>query len=294
MTPSMTRSFPPTLGVVLAGGRATRMGGVDKPLLRLGGRTLLSHVIERLAPQCDGVIVSANGDPERFEEVGVPVVPDDLPDHPGPLAGILAAMEWGALQSPPFSWIVSVPGDTPFLPGDLVLRLHEAREGAHAPLACAVSGSRSHPAVGLWPTDLKNDLRRCLSVEHLRSVHGWAGRHGAAQASWPVEPYDPFFNINTPEDLDTAKSLLAQISQHSRKPMIELDLSGLKCPLPVLKTRKALASLQAGELLHVICTDPLAGIDVPNLIRETGDVIEEQRQDGRRLILTIRKADRAT
>lgn len=284
--------LPTTLGVVLAGGRATRMGGADKPLLRLAGRTLLDRIVERLAPQCSSVIISANGDPARFGETGLPVIPDDDPDHPGPLAGLLAAMDWAAAQTPHIAWIVTVPGDTPFLPEDLVRRLHEERQGADTLVACAVSGERIHPVVGLWSTDLRRDLRHALTVENERGVRRWAERHGIAHAVWPAEPSDPFFNINTPEDLHLAEDLLEQHSQHPQSPATELDLSGLKCPLPVLRTRKALHSLAPGNLLRVTCTDPLAGIDIPNLIRETGDVIEHRRQDGRQISFTIRKAGR--
>ena len=294
MTPSVTLPLPPTLGVVLAGGRAIRMGGTDKPLLRLGGRTLLDRILERLKPQCSGVIISANGDPARFGETGLPIVPDGVPGHPGPLAGLLAAMEWAVSQSPPCAWIVSVPGDTPFLPEDLARRLHVEREKAGTPIACAASGGRVHPAVGLWSTDLRDDLRSALTVEHQRGVRRWAERHGAAEASWPATACDPFFNINTPEDLETAEGLLHQVSHHPQLPVTELDLSGLKCPLPVLKTRKILSSLEPGTLLRVTCTDPLAGIDIPNMIRETGHAIEHQHQNGRRLIFTIRKSKRHT
>jgi TusA-related sulfurtransferase len=179
-----------------------------------------------------------------------------------------------------------------------VLRLHEARKAAAMPLACAASGARLHPAVGLWPVALRQDLREALTGRSLRSVRDWANLHGLARASWPGEPVDPFFNINTPDDLAQASAIVEghpasyrPLSPDSEgSSMVELDLSGLKCPLPVLRTRKALVALKPGDRLRVTCTDPLAAIDVPNLLRETGDVLEEQGQDQARLHFLIRKA----
>ena len=203
-------SPPPTLGVILAGGLSRRMGGNDKALLPLAGRTLLEHVAERFAPQCESVILNANGDPSRFGRVRLPVVPDSLPDHPGPLAGILAALEWSAAHQPDIAWLVSVPADTPFVPMDLVLRLHEACIDTRKNIACAASDSQMHFAVGLWPVSLRHDLRHALVDRGMRSIRGWLNRHGHAKASWPIKPVDPFFNINTPEDLRHAETLVQQ------------------------------------------------------------------------------------
>ncbi len=199
---------PSTLGVILAGGLSRRMGGGDKTLLSIGGRTLLELVSTRLAPQCDALILNANGDPSRFGRMALPVVPDGVLDCPGPLAGILAALEWAALHRPSTQWVVSVPGDTPFVPEDLVHRLQEAREAAGLPLACASSGSQPHYAVGLWPVRLRHDLRHAITARGIRSIKDWGSLHGMAQASWPSEPLDPFFNINTPDDLDRAKAMV--------------------------------------------------------------------------------------
>jgi molybdopterin-guanine dinucleotide biosynthesis protein A len=201
---------PPALGVILAGGLSRRMGGADKPHLTLGGLTLLEHVSQRLAPQCHGLILNANGDPSRFERTGIPVVPDSLSGRPGPLAGILAGLEWAATHCPEIEWIVSVPADTPFIPEDLVLRLQDARREAGLPLACAVSGAQVHHAIGLWPIRLRQDLRRAIAEEGMRRLGGWAALHGYAEAAWSAEPVDPFFNINTPEELAQAKALLRQ------------------------------------------------------------------------------------
>jgi molybdopterin-guanine dinucleotide biosynthesis protein A len=196
-----------TLGVVLAGGLARRMGGGDKPLRPLGGRALLDHVLERLAPQVAGVVINANGDPARFAAYGLPVVPDGLADFPGPLAGVLAALDWMAERRPEHLWLVSVPGDSPMIPHDLAARLHAAREAAGVPLACARSGGWTHPPVGLWPVALRDDLRAALRGGE-RKIDRWTARHGIAHADWDTTPHDPFFNANTPEELAEAERLL--------------------------------------------------------------------------------------
>jgi molybdenum cofactor guanylyltransferase len=203
----MAIEAPPTLGLVLAGGLARRMGGGDKPLLRLGNETLIERTLERLTPQCDGIIVNANGDPVRFARLGLPVVADSVPNFVGPLAGILAGLDWAAAEMPEVAWLASVPGDCPFLPHDLVQRLHEARLEAGTPLACAKSGNWRHPVIGLWRVDLREDLRRALLVDDLRKIEVWTARHGVALAEWLVDPVDPFFNVNTPDDLARAAEL---------------------------------------------------------------------------------------
>ena len=200
----------PTLGLVLAGGLARRMGGGDKPLTKIGGVTILSRAIERLAPQCARMLLNANGDPARFADTGLPVVADDVPDFAGPLAGILAGLDWTAAHAPDIAYVVSVPGDCPFLPRDLVARLHQARAAAGLPLACARSGKWRHPVIGLWPVALRADLRRALTVDGLRKIELWTARHGAALADWPAEPVDPFFNVNTPEDAAAAARIAVQ------------------------------------------------------------------------------------
>jgi molybdopterin-guanine dinucleotide biosynthesis protein A len=202
----------PTLGLLLAGGLARRMGGGDKPLRTIAGRSILAHVIERLAPQCDGLVVNANGDPARFAGYGLPVVADSVPDFAGPLAGILAGLDWMAAHRPEAEWLVSVAADTPFIPDDLVARLHEARDAQNVPLACAASGGWTHPVIGLWPVSLRADLRRALTVEDERKIDRWTARYGCASAEWSVDPVDPFFNANRPEDLDEAERLFATLA----------------------------------------------------------------------------------
>ena len=204
----MTTNQP--LGLVLAGGLARRMGGGDKARIRIGGRMILEWVIGCLAPQSDGVILNANGEPARFADTGLPVVADSVPDFAGPLAGILAGLDWAASHRPGVADVVSVPGDCPFLPGDLVERLAAARVRDGTPLACARSGDWRHPVVGLWPVALREDLRRALITEGLRKIEIWTARHGIAIADWPNAPLDPFFNVNTPEDAAVAERLAKQ------------------------------------------------------------------------------------
>jgi molybdopterin-guanine dinucleotide biosynthesis protein A len=201
---------PPTLGVLLAGGLARRMGGGDKPMKTIGDRTILDRVVERVAPQCEALIVNANGDPLRFGFLGRPVVADDVPGFAGPLAGILAALDWTAEHRPDIHWVLSVATDAPFLPRDLVARLHAARLAAGQPLACARSGDQVHPVIGLWPVSLRSDLRHALVVEDMRKIDRWTARHGCAEAVWPVDPFDPFFNANSLEDLVEAEAVLVR------------------------------------------------------------------------------------
>ncbi len=204
-----------TLAVVLAGGLARRMGGGDKPLRLLAGRPLLDHVLDRLRPQVAATILNANGDPARFAGWGLPVVPDGVPDHPGPLAGILAALDWAAAERPDCAWVVSVPGDSPLIPEDLVARLHAERQVAEVPLACARSDGQTHPPIGLWPVALREDLRAALAAGE-RKIDRWTARHGIAHADWPTRPIDPFFNANAPEDLAEAEALLAALATSGR------------------------------------------------------------------------------
>lgn len=213
----MSTDAPPrTLGLILAGGLARRMGGGDKALIEIGGRTILDRVIATMTPQCDRLILNANGDPSRFARFGLPVVPDDIPDFAGPLAGILAGLDWMAAHRPGIAWMVSVPGDCPFLPADLVEKLHAARTAAGAPLACAKSGDWRHPVAGLWPVALRADLRRALVEEDLHKIEVWTARHGVAIAEWPDKPVDPFFNVNTPQDRARASDIALQQSFSER------------------------------------------------------------------------------
>ncbi len=195
------------LGVILAGGRATRMGGGDKGMLPLGGQRIIDNVVDRLGPQVGGMALNANGDPARFAGLGLPVLADSLPDWPGPLAGVLAGMDWAAAKGA--DAVVSAAADTPFLPRDLVAGLRAAA----GPSGLALAASRDaegklwrHPTFGLWPVALRDDLRAALEGG-LRKVVIWTDTHGAGTAEFGAEGVDPFFNVNTPEDLEAAEAL---------------------------------------------------------------------------------------
>ena len=197
------------LGVILAGGLSSRMGGGDKPLKTVGGRSILARVIARLAPQCDGLILNANGDPARFAPFGLTVAADSIEGFAGPLAGILAGLDWAATHRPEVTDIISLPADCPFLPADLVSGLEDARRTANTPLACAGSGGWSHPVIGLWPVAIRETLRAAILAGE-RKIDRFTPTLGIARADWPVEPYDPFFNANAPEDLAEAEALAAR------------------------------------------------------------------------------------
>ena len=203
----MTAETPAIPGLLLAGGLARRMGGGDKPMRQIGGRTILDRVIARLKPQCDGLVLNANGDPTRFASYRLPVIADSIENFPGPLAGILAGLDWLATHRPDVSWMLSAAADCPFLPRDLVARLHRARTEQDAQLAVAASGGQSHPVIGLWSVGLRDELRHALVVEDIRKIDRWTARYALATVSWPTEPLDPFFNANTIDDIAEAEQL---------------------------------------------------------------------------------------
>ncbi len=193
------------VGVIVAGGLARRLGGGDKGLRTVGGAPVLGRIIGRLRPQVAALALNANGDPARFAGLGLDVVPDavpdGVPDAPGPLAGILAGLDWARGQGA--EWLVTAPGDTPFLPPDLAARLLAGRGGAM--FACAGSAGRAHPVAALWPVSAHDELRAALLAGH-RAIHRFTqGR--VAQVEWDAHPVDPFFNVNTTEDLAEAERL---------------------------------------------------------------------------------------
>jgi molybdopterin-guanine dinucleotide biosynthesis protein A len=208
MTADPATADPATIGAILAGGLARRLGGGDKTLREVGGHAVLARLIERLRPHVTRLIINANDDPARFAAHGLPIVPDTLPDHPGPLAGVLAALDWVAAYDSSIAWVVTVPGDAPFLPTDLVSRMHGARllEGAH--LACASSLGRTHPVVGLWPVSIRDELRQVLTERGIRRIDRFTEPYKRAVVEWNATPVDPFFNVNTPEDLAEADRLV--------------------------------------------------------------------------------------
>jgi len=197
-------------GVILAGGLARRMGGVDKGLLEIGGRPILAHVVERLRPQCAGLVLNANLDPGRFDKFGLPVVADDIEGFAGPLAGVLAGLDYIAAHHPDIPFAVSAPSDTPFIPRDLVSRLCWASAETGADVAVASSGGQRHYAVALWKVALRGALREALVKDDMRSVGRFIEGRRNAVVEWPIEPYDPFFNVNQPEDLATAAAISAK------------------------------------------------------------------------------------
>jgi molybdenum cofactor guanylyltransferase len=199
-----------TGAVILAGGRATRMGGVDKGSQRVGATSLIAHVLAALKPQCSTMIINANGDTARFAALGVPVVSDDVPGFAGPLAGILAGLDYLAAHHSDLSYAASAATDTPFLPDDLVAKLHAARLVANAEIAVARSDNIVHPTFALWPIDLRDDLRAALVDEDLHRVTTFFSRSRCAYADWSTISFDPFFNVNTPDDLRIAEEILAR------------------------------------------------------------------------------------
>lgn len=195
-------------GVLLAGGLARRMGGGDKSLKRLGGRPILDHVIDCAKPQVSHLMINANGDPGRFAAYGLPVVADCLGGFQGPLAGILTGLDWMAGQHAYCSHLASFATDAPFIPSDLVAQLCDAIDGG-ADLACAMSGDRTHPVFGIWPVALREDLHRAMVDEDMRKIDRWTARYNINHVLFSTEPYDPFFNVNKPENLDEAEAIFA-------------------------------------------------------------------------------------
>ena len=201
-------------GVILAGGQSRRMGGGDKGLLELAGKPMLAHVVGRLAPQVGGMVINANGDPDRFAGLGLPVVADTIAGFVGPLAGVLAGMRWSAANAPEARWIVTAAGDAPMLPRDLVARLTAAVANRAGAIALAQSDGELHPVIGLWPVALAGDLEGQLR-SGVRKVLDWTDRHGTVPVDFPMlhmggVEVDPFFNANTPQELDELRALLAK------------------------------------------------------------------------------------
>lgn len=205
-------------GVILAGGQSRRMAAAfsgasgDKGLLELSGKPMLGHVIDRLKPQVGRMVINANGDPARFGAFGLPVVADTIEGYVGPLAGVLAGLQWSAANTPEVTHIATVSADAPFLPANLVERLKQAVHGRPSSIAVAAAGGELHPVIGLWPVALAGDLERSL-MAGVRKVLAWTDRHGTVPVEFPFieikgRSIDPFFNANTPEELDEARALL--------------------------------------------------------------------------------------
>ena len=196
------------LAVLLAGGQARRMGGGDKCLRPLAGRPLLAHVIDRVRPQAEALLLNANGDATRFDEFGLPVKADIVSGYVGPLAGILTGMNWARSARPDAKWLLSIATDTPFFPGDLASRMLSAAQSENKPLACAKTLGRTHPVFGLWSLALTDDLDRAVRTEEMRKIDRWTARYPIAEVEFSAQPFDPFFNANRSEDLEEAERLL--------------------------------------------------------------------------------------
>jgi molybdopterin-guanine dinucleotide biosynthesis protein A len=199
------------VGCILAGGLARRMGGGDKGLIRLGGRLVLDHVLDRLEPQVSQIVLNANGDPSRFAGYGLPVVADSIEGFAGPLAGVLAGLDW-AHDNTDAQWVATAATDTPFFPTDFVTRMLDGITAGGADMACAASGGRHHPVFGLWPVRLAADLRHALADEGIRKVDLWTARHKLVAVEFAADPHDPFFNVNRPEDVEEAERIAAGIA----------------------------------------------------------------------------------
>lgn len=208
----------PIAGLVLAGGLSRRMGGGDKSLRSLGGRPMIAHVIDRLAPQVDWLALNANSDPTPYLGFGLPVLPDTVAGHAGPLAGVLTGMHWAA-QKTGATHIVTAATDTPFFPRDLVSRFRDLAGPER--IVLARSGGNRHPVFGLWPLALRDDLAIWLAASDTMKVMAWVGRHDLGYCDFEPEATDapdPFFNANTPEELAEAEAYLATAAAAQDRP----------------------------------------------------------------------------
>ena len=197
------------LGVILAGGLSRRMEGQEKSLLKLGGTPLIGHVLNRISPQVGKVIINANGDANRFSDLGVPVQADTIEGFAGPLAGVLAGMRW-AQSNARFSHIITAAADTPFFPANYCEQMVSASKQETAEIALASSNGRRHPVFGLWPVSLADALEHFLVKEENRKVMLFVDRFSNCEVEFGVESHDPFFNVNTPEDFAAAEAMILQ------------------------------------------------------------------------------------
>ncbi|WP_374547988.1 molybdenum cofactor guanylyltransferase MobA [Rhodoblastus sp.] len=208
----MTEPCGNVLGLILAGGLASRMEGRAKPLLTLSGQRLIDRITDTARAQCGAVALNLHDSaPETaapFADLGLPVAPDAAPGRLGPLAGVLGGLEFAAAYCPQVEFVLSLPCDCPFLPDDLAERLLTAARESRSGLACASSGGRVHPVIALWPLTLREALRRALLEQDLRGVGQFQRDHDLSVVEWPTAPRDPFFNVNTPDDLALAEELL--------------------------------------------------------------------------------------
>ena len=196
------------IGVLLAGGLSRRMGGGDKSLLTLRGKTILQRTIDRITPQVSDLVLNANGSPSRFKKFGLPVVADLIHGNLGPLVGILSGMEWCKRHLPESKWLVTLPTDAPFLPVNMVSDMFEQLRVDGSDIACAASNSRTHPPFAIWRNSLSVDLRRAITEEGIRKIDSWTERYVVSHVDFTAKGFDPFFNINHPKDLKEARNIL--------------------------------------------------------------------------------------
>ncbi len=200
------------LGVILAGGQSRRFGGGDKFIKELNGEALVDRVVERVRPQTEQMIISSNSETPHLTKFGLPIVADTIHGFAGPLAGILTGMEWTRQHYPDIEWIVSFPSDAPFVPLDCVSKMLEQAQMDNAEIVCASSAGRTHPVCALWRIDLADNLRQAMEEEEMRKIDLWTARHRLSALEFSDQPFDPFFNINRPEDLEQAEVILAGLS----------------------------------------------------------------------------------
>jgi molybdenum cofactor guanylyltransferase len=197
-------------GVIVAGGQSRRWGGGDKFLAAVGGKILLRHVIDRVRRQVRMLILNANSPAPEYGGLGMTTIPDNVTGDRGPLAGVLTGLDWVRENLPGVKWVMTVPSDAPFLPTDLAARLLASVTDEGADMGCVMSGGRTHPVIGLWPVALCDQLRHDLTINDVRKVDAWTANYKIAYPAWSVEPVDPFFNINTRDDLEVAETLIAE------------------------------------------------------------------------------------
>ncbi len=199
------------VGILLAGGKSSRMGGGDKCLKKLGNKTILEHVIARSFPQVEKLILNVNGQYSEYARYKLPIVSDVVAGHCGPLAGILTGMSWVKKNLPSCKWLVSLPTDAPFFPNNLVEKLFSALEENKARISYACSHGRNHPVFGLWPVDLEEDLRRSIVEDKVRKIEFWTNKFTTSRAEFVSRSFDPFFNINNREQLEKAKGMIREL-----------------------------------------------------------------------------------
>lgn len=202
----MSENIP---AVILAGGQSRRMGGAAKFRIRIGGMTLLEHVIARLRPQTGEILLNLNDPAATDFDPAIAIRPDGIGGYLGPLAGILTGLDYYLQQGSPARHMLSAPIDTPFLPADLTCRLMEAAAKSPDAIIMARSSGRVHPVIALWPLSLRDDLHDALVAGEIRKVRDFILRHPSREVEWMAERgKDPFFNINRPEDIETARARL--------------------------------------------------------------------------------------